>query len=399
VWRWLLLVLAGCPRHTGGVVETTVVPPEGTAISIFVGSAPGSAIAVIDDRRKITVAGNAFTLDRIDPAAQLPALVIESLDPHPDHQPFRIGTCVRERADSSAPGLDRLAVPRPPQKPLQPRASLPVPPVGVLSPFVRCTVAAAPGTYHVRVLQVTALPAFQTFHQVSITGEQAKIATRFAITTLPWAKQRASLIVFDGLPGNAIAPRASARSEVVLDGAVALLANPPTTARAHLRRIYDGALRDPATLPTTPSWGKGSSTRVTTNVDLEGVDLTTGQVDVHLELAGEAPRDLLVLPTERERRGTTQRLDLGPIATLRGSRKTSVETLGKVIKQQLALSVTNTGDTPQSVSIEETLRPELARTIAGLSATAKVVGDLVRVDVVVPPKGTEQITFTVTYTR
>nr|MBA2545147.1 hypothetical protein [Deltaproteobacteria bacterium] len=76
-----LVWVAGCPAKHRAIENVPVArPSEGTAIAIYVAD---STFAVIDDRREVTVANGAVVLDRIDPAAQLPSLVIEPLDSAP----------------------------------------------------------------------------------------------------------------------------------------------------------------------------------------------------------------------------------------------------------------------------------------------------------------------------
>ncbi len=417
---WLLLALAGCPAKQT-IVDNVAVPSpsDGTSIAVYLGRDPGTAVGMIDDRRSVVVgdrsaadrsaadrsaADQSILLDRIDPAAGLQTLVIEPLD---RTKSLRVGVCARERIDRSTQGLETLAQPRPPAKQGQPRPALPQIAPPVLSPLVRCTVDAAPGTYFVRVLQITALPTFKTFHQVSYAGnERATITTRFSFTTLAWSQRRADLTVFDGLPGGEVTPRAIARGIVVLDGTAAVLANPPVETTARLIRLFDGAIRDPLVTPNDPAWGKDSKRAVMTTLELDGIELTSGQVDVHVAPIDGPSRDVVVQPRDRDRIGegksAVQRLGLAPEDTLHGLRRNIVESFaradGKAIRQRLSLSVANASDQPRPVVIEERLRPHGKRQLINLPARARVVGDVLRVDAVVEPGATEQLELTVMYT-
>ncbi len=386
---------AGCPgKHA--VVDNVATPAEGTAISLFLGREPGTAIAMIDDRRKLTIANGAIVLERIDAAAQLPSLVIESLD----HRPLELGACARERIENNPFALDQLAQPRTPAKQGQPRPSLPQIAPGVLSPLVRCSVGAAPGTYFVRVVQVSPQPTVRALHQIKLAGERATITTRFAFTTPPWARQRATLTVFDALPGGEAAPKAIARGDVVLDGTLAVLANPPVEAPARLRTIFDGAVRDPLVSTSDPAWGRESRRSVAATLELEGLELTSGQVDVEVDRDG-TPRTVVVPARDRERLGNVLRLALWTEDALQATRRNVVESYprsnGREIRQRVSLAVTNISDKPRAVSIEERLRPVKTRRLSGLRSDAKVIDDVVRLDVELAPGATERVEFGVDY--
>ena len=385
----LLLALAGCPAKRP-VIENIAVPPAGTTLAVYLGEDPAGAIALIDDRQQISVANNTFLLDRLAPGAQ--PILIESLDRLPDPQ-FRVGACTHERIANSS--LELLGTPRVAAKSGRPRQPLPTPPPGVVAPQLRCAVTAAPGTHLVRVVQHAPMPGFQTFHEAHYDGgERAKLTTRFVIRSLAWGKQRASLTVFEGLPGGDRSPSPIARGEVVLDGTTTVLANPPISAPARLRVIYDGGVTS-AAAPTELAWRRDSRTAVVTVLELDGVALPAGQIDVHF--SGIELRDATVAQRERERIGDTLRLQLDAVTALRGERRTTAEKTGKLIEQRITLTVTNLSDDPKPVSIEERLRPGVKRTKLELPPVAKLVGDTVRADVVVPPHGNQRLEIKVTY--
>ncbi len=387
----LFVLLAGCPakRHA---VETVATPPEGTAMAVYLGKDPGRAIALIDDRQRISVANNTFLLDRVEPGSQ--PLVIEPLDP----QPFRVGACAHERVAGSS--LDLLGTPRVSAKPGQPRPPLPILPPGVITPQLRCAVTAAPGTHLVRVVQHTPLPGFHAFHTAHYDGgERAKLTTRFVIKSLTWGKQRAALTVFEGLPGGDRSPSPIARGEVVLDGSTTVLANPPIEAPARIRVIYDGGVTAATALPTDPAWRRDSRTTVATVLELDGVDLAAGQIEVRF--SGVQLRDVTVAQRDRGRVGDTLRLQLDSVTTLRGERRNTADVStgksGTSITNKITITVSNLSDEPKPVSIEEQLRPGVKRVTTQLPPTAKLVGDTVRADVVVPGRGNQRLELKVTY--
>jgi hypothetical protein len=383
----LLLALAGCPAKRT-VVENIALPPAGTTLAVYLGKDPGSAIALIDDRQHVAVANHAILLDRIEPGAH--PILIEPLD---DRQPFRIGACTRERVANSS--LDLLGMPRVAAKSGQPRQRLPTPPPGVVAPQLRCAVTASPGPRLVRVVQHAPLPGFQTFHEAHYDGgARAKLTTRFVLKSPAWGKQRASLTVFDGLPGGDRSPSPIARGEVVLDGTTTVLANPPIDVPARLRVIYDGGVASTVS-PTDLAWRRDSKTVVATVLELDGAELPAGQIGVHF--SSLQLRDATVAQRDRERIGDTLRLPLDAVTALRGERRTTADRTGKLIEQRITITVSNVSDDARPVSIEEQLRPGVKHTRLELPPTAKLVGDTVRADVVVPPHGNQRIEIKVTY--
>lgn len=386
----LLLALAGCPAKRA-VVEPVVAPaPAGTSMAIYLGKDPGSAVALIDDRQQISVAANAIALDRIPPGA-VPVL-IEPLD----RQPFRVGACAHERIAGSS--LDALGTPRGATKPGTPRPPLPVPPPGTLTPQLKCAVTAAPGSHLVRVVQHAPMPGFQTFHEAHYDGTRARLTTRFVIKSLSWGKQRSALTVFDGLPGGDRSPVAIARGEVILDGGTTVLANPPIEVPARLRVVYDGGVASAASV-SEAAWRRESRSGVHSVLELDGVELAAGQIDVHF--SGVQLRDATVAQRDRVQLGDTLRLQLDMIPHLRGDRRNtatvSKRSSGKVIENQLTITVTNSSDEAKPVSIEEQLRPGVKREIAKLPPGARIVGDTLRAEVVVPARGSHVLNVKVTY--
>ena len=400
----LAAICPGCtPR--GNPPDRIATPVEGMSIMVYAstaGSGVETTFGVVDDRRWIEVTGDSITLDRIDPAAPLPSLVIEPIG----GGDLRIGTCVRERIDPSAEGLQRLVEVRGHQRSRVPtddedRQSLfdhPAAPVGVLSPLVRCSVTSRRGSgrHLVRVLHVAPAIRYRTQHDVTmIDADHATITTRFALATPAWST-RATVALFDGLPGGGEPPHEVAHGTVVLDGGTAVLTIPPRTVGAKLRRVFDGAVRDRDTPATDPAWGNESRRAVWVWLELEGTMLASGPVRVHLE--GDPPRDVVVSSIDRERLGKTTRLPLWVDDALHGARRHWIERSAQRLVQRFQLSVSNASDAPREVWIEERLRPARRRDVTRAWPSKPVLtDDVARTKLVVPAGGTERINYTLTY--
>jgi hypothetical protein len=411
------MALAACaPR--GSTLDRITAPAEGISIMVYA-AGPGSAVTgprresafgVIDDRRYVEVTGSSITLDRIDPGAALPSLVIEPI-PRAGEPALHVGACVRERIDPGAEALQQLAQARvdrtrkptpgddedswPVEDPVAPTT-----PVGVLSPVVRCAVTGRPGRHLVRVLYVSPSISYRAQHEITVaastTEAQATIATRFALVTPAWG-QRAEVALFDGLPGSTEPPREVAHGTVVLDGGTALLSLPPRTVPARLRRVFDGAIREREVAPTDATWGKESQRAVWMWLELDDARLPPGPVRVHVELAGEPARDAIVPVAARERHQTTLRLPLWVDEALQGVRRRWLDRAdGASVAERFQLSVSNASDAPREVWIEEHLRPAKHRELVRASPTKPVLaGGVARSKLVVPPRSTEQITYTI----
>lgn len=392
----MLGVLAACPGPRVAVVEATVATPaEGTSLAIYRVDAR-TAFAVIDDRRMVTVTGGSVLLDRIDPAARLPSLVLEPLD----GKPFAVTACARERTDHTPAALEHLARARPPIRPDAPDPELPVPPAGVLSPVVRCAVHAPPGQHFIRVVHVAPITGFHAHHEIAFAGDHATMASQYSFVTPGWSGRRAALTMFDGPPGRETPPRELARGAIVLDGAAAVFANAERRVPARVRVIYDGAVRDPETAATHPAWGRETRRTVHAVLELEDVEVPTGVIDVRIALPDQPTREVVVPANEREVVGRTLRLGLWVDEALHGARRTTVTSdqrpNGKALRQRFQISVSNRSEHPREIWIEERLRP-LKREIVDPPPGQTVIDHVARLKVTLPPGGTHEIDFSVIY--
>jgi hypothetical protein len=282
----------------------------------------------------------------------------------------------------------------------------PVPLPSKLAPIVRCRVDGPPGRRFVRVLHAAPSIEFRVNHAVMVTDEagdddRATMTTRFAITTPSWASQRAHVALHDRAPGGEHAPRVITHGTIVLDGGTAMLVNPERTVHAHVRTVYDGAIRDPAVPATDPIWGRDSRRAIYTVLDLPDPMLPAGPFDVRVTSATTPARDVVVTAADAEKIGAVLRLPLWADTTLHGSRRNAPETFSRrgarMMVQRLVTSVTNASEVSRDVWIEERLRPAKKRDIRGEHPKLTITDGVARMQVVVPPRGTQQVTLTITY--
>lgn len=409
-WPVLLAGLAGLAGEALACHRAPAVPVaavhDGIAIALYARSS-GDGYGVVDDRRWVAVSGDTLVLDRVDPGAALPSLVIEPLA----GGPLDVGACLRHRiapppaAGGSAAGGGSRADPA--------QASERV------APVLRCTVRARPGRYLVRLLYVSPGLGYRAQHDVALTAPgRATVVSRFAIVTPAW-RTRADVALFDGAPGGAPRaapaggsgdarggdhpPREIARGTVALDGGTAVLALAPRAVDARLRRIYDGAVRRPDRPdPRDPRWGRDSHPAVWVWLELgELAALPPGPVHAHVELAGEPVRDIDVPAAGRRRSGGALRLPLWIDEALHGKRDRWTEASDDaVLSDRFLVSVANRGDAPREVWIEEALRPASRRTIAHAWPRSPELGrHRLRMKLTVAPGAVERAGFAIDYER
>lgn len=365
-------VIAGC-RPPPMTVEHIATPEVGVSIALYRDGE--TAYGVVDDRRWVEVNGTTLVLDKIDPGAALPSLVIEPLGA----RTLAVGQCAREHVSYASPASDasdarQLADARKlvlvlrgeseDEQEEEPEAE-PLLQALVVS-ALHCQVTGAPGRHLVRLLYVSPGLGYRAQHDVTMTaGDRATIATRFAIGTPAWSAP-ADVTVFHGLPGRLQAPLPIARGSLQLDGSTAILEAAPREVRAQLRWIYDGAIRAGRGAVTDAIWGRESVRAVWVWLELEDRDLPPGPVHAHVEAPGEAIRDIHVPAGGREVVGPTLRLPLWIDDTLHGLRSRVVMGAdGASLADRFVISVANTGTMPREVWIEERLRTTNRRRLRG----------------------------------
>jgi hypothetical protein len=367
----------GCGRER--VTAPANAAREGVSIALYDPGAGG--YGVIDDRRWVDVTNDALMLDRVDPRAALPSLVIEPLA----GGALEIGACTRDRI---------------PAAPVAAGAHVVAPVPAAFAPMLWCAVHGVRGRHLVRVLYVVPSFTYRTGHDVAMSAsDRATVASRFAIATPAW-RVRAAVTLFAGAPGAEPPPREIARGIVMLDGSIALIATPPRPVTAKLRRVYEGAVRTRGEIGAhDPRWRRDSQPAVWVWLELDGAALAPGPVHAHVELAGEAVRDVDVPAAGRRQAAAVVRLPLWIDDQLRGTRERRTRAPDDAaLTDQLSLSVANVGDTTRDVWIEEPLRPARRRAVhRSWPSVPTVTGGVLRVRLRVPAGTVERAGFEVEY--
>jgi hypothetical protein len=402
---------AACaPRHA----SSPAAPPiaAGLAIALYGTGDADTAYGVVDDRRWVELRGSELALEHIDPGASLASLVIESAG---GTGALRIERCSREALPELPPVAPKPApVAKPPAAPdgdeppvTQITATAPARPVR-LAATVRCTVEGAPGRHLVRILYVSRTLAYRAQHEVALVEpERARLVTRFAFTTPAW-NEHADVTIFDGMPGGERPPTELARGPVTLDGSIAILATPARELPARLRRIYDGAVATPEVDAADVAWNAESTHTVWVWLEIPHAPLAPGPVRAHVELAGEPIRDLELAPGLRGKADAGDpdllRLPLWADAALTGSRQRfsdpsfDPDAVNGALAERLLLSISNLGDVPREVWIEEHVRPSRHRKIERAWPKRPMsTGDVVREKIQLRPHAIERVGYTVTY--
>lgn len=338
---------------------------DGVAIALYARPS-GDGYGVVDDRRWVDVAGDSVVLDRVEPGAALPSLVIEPLA----GGALDIGACLRDRAAAGA---------------------------------LRCTVHAQPGRYLIRLLYVSPQLRYRSQHEATATAPgRATLHSRFSIATPDW-RSYAELTLYDGVPGGEPAPREIARGRVVLDGGTAMLEVAARDVAARLRRVYDGAVRrSDGPDPRDPRWGRESQSSVWLWLELPGLGdagLAPGAVHVHVAVPGEATGDVDVPPALRRASAGDLRLALWVDDQLIGKRERWTEAPDDaVLSDRFAIAITNHGDAAREVWIEEALRPATRRSLANAWPRSPELGrHRLRLPLVVAAGATERARFAIDY--
>ncbi|HEU0037340.1 MAG TPA: hypothetical protein VFQ53_42310 [Kofleriaceae bacterium] len=388
-------------------VEPPVLANPGEGIAIAIYAQGTTSFAIVDDRRTIEIRGGTFDLDRVPGDVPLPSLVIEPIGSRTLH----VTACTRERIDTTPQALDELARAQLlPARAPAPRAAIDdtteprLGPVrtGLLSPLVHCTATGASGRQLVRVLYTAPAIGYRAHHDVTLAAGRATIDTRFAIATPAW-RSRATLVLYEGLPGSRDVPRELVRGTVALDGSTAVLSLPARAVAARVRRVYDGAVREPASSTMDLDWGKESRSQVWLWLELDAA-LSAGPVHAILTGAGLDRGETTITAEQREPvtvRGAT-RLPLWIDDAVHGVRtRLSRQVSGSppLVIDRVQLSISNSADTPREVWLEEHLRDRQHKIVQATPAPPTITGTIARIAVTVPPHGHETATFTVQYAQ
>lgn len=376
-----------CRAPRRAALSAGPVPAEGISIAVY--ATKEKSFAVVDDRRTVELTGRTILLDRIEPDAALPTLLVEPLPPA--RGGLAIVQCARERL-AVEPGPAKAAAG----------------PASVVSPLVACTVTGPPGRHLVRVHHVAASIAFRTQHEIAMTApDRATVSTRFAITTPAWGV-RADVVLHAGAPGTGAPPRELGRGSITLDGGTAVIALPPRDVPARLVYVYDGAARGPLADRTEADWGKDSHHDVRAMLELDDPQLLPGPAHVRIPAADGAheirtayapDEPSPAASAEPAASAAPRRLALWTDPSLRGVRKRTVlRGDGATLADRVELSVANLGPAPRELWLEEPLRPARRREILrARPSSPELAGDTARMKLVVAPGTTEHRSFTVRY--
>ncbi|HEY6034319.1 MAG TPA: hypothetical protein VIV58_08670, partial [Kofleriaceae bacterium] len=181
---------------------------------------------------------------------------------------------------------------------------------------------------------------------------------------------------------------------------IAILAAPPRAIPASLRRIYDGAVSTPGVDIADAAWNAESTHAVWVWIELAAA-LAPGPVHAHVELPDEPARDVDLPGTLREVHGDRVRLPLWIDTTLAGSRMRFADPsidADATTSERLMLSISNLGDQPREVWVEERVRRARHRKIErAWPQRPMATGDLVREKLEVKPHAIARAGYTVTY--
>ena len=390
-------VLAACAGHHA---STPAVTTQEAGISIAIYDGGGTSYGVVDDRRWVTIAGGGLELDHIDPGAALASLVIEPLG----GEPITIAQCARARLPETPskpttviyPGVrsSRRPMPKPVVK------TRPAVTVDRFDTTVRCAATGGTGRHLVRILYVSTTLTYRAQHEFLVTtADHATVTSRFAIETPAW-HDHAELALFDGIPGGERLPHEVVRGGVTLDGSIAILAVPAREVPARLRRVFDGAVATPELPGSDAAWYGDSVKTVTVWLELPGLRLAPGSVRAHVEVPGEAVRDIDVSEPPRQQASSDAplRLALWADDTLTGTRQRFTDQADTQLAERVMQSVANLGDMPREVWIEEHVRPARRRKIERAWPSKPMSGDdVVRSKVIVKPHAIERVGYTLEY--
>ena len=395
-----LALLVAC-RHAPPL-DNVAAPAEGIAIAVY-DRGDGTATSVIDDRRWVALAAGqkALALDDVDPAAALPSLVIEPLG-----AALHIGACHRDEiVDPRIAKARKLA-----ENPLivdlddDPDFTVtPAAPPGT-APTVACAVDGPPGRYLVRVLYVTTGLAYRAQHEVRMASpDRATVRSTFTLATPAWHRT-AQVVIFDGPPGGDRVPKQLVAGQVALDGSVGAIAIPEREVKGRLRRIFDGAAPVAADIASSDiAWGEGSGNVVWVWLELADAHIAPGAVHAILDLPNELARVSDISIEARHHAADDpdgpSRLAIYADEDLHGTRQRWHDFSDNAeLADRFLMSVSNTGDEPREVWIEEHLRTAKRRAVAhAWPSKPGLHGEILRQKLVVRPGKTERIGYTVDY--
>jgi hypothetical protein len=438
-----LVCVAGCPDgrgpdHPRGASEAGLSltyyadrkqSPEDTDVK---------RILVVEQRRWVDVgADKTLDIDQIDEGADLESLVIESLS---NPGGLKLGGCSRDlvsiRGGASTAWVGRKAVitvgrgrsaegtitsvrdgqlilasddGRVTAVTLQEAKSFTL--IGG-DAQVRCQVESGTGKQLVRVVYTTPGLTFSSEHTMVVRLDDvgvgtAEITPRFTVYTPAW-QVVADVALYDGIPGGAHPPHEVFRGPVTLTGDPVIVAGEVIKAPARLDAVYRGAVVSPGEPARDQYWRNGMTMDVWEWLELDLGDDTMppGRVMLEVNQTGEpVPQPAMVeadaielVNPETDRSGQI-RIKLWPSVDLRGMRmKYPLSVLDNGLTESLLFSVSNGGDRPREILIEEELRPGKKREVMKPFPTKPTVRNgVLRVRVTARPGRAVRVGYVMSY--
>jgi hypothetical protein len=386
--------------------EIAATPTAGVSIMLY--QLGDQSYSVVDDRRWVDVRDQTLVLERLDPGATLPTLVLEPLG----GSALVVGACSRDIAEAppATPKkppkrelvldfddvLDEIADEPPIDAGDKPAGAKPE--VVIATSAVRCAASGPAGKHLVRVLYVSNTLSYRAQHDIAMTAaEHAMMTTRYAIETPAWGG-KADVVLFDGMPGREQPPVEIARGQIVLDGATAVLATPTRAIDARLRRVYSGEMSNTSDDDDSTS---DSVNAVWVWLELELSRLAPGPVHATVRLVDEDEHDVDVPQAGREQGARSMRLPLWIDPSLRGSKvRRRVGRENADMAEWFSVAITNTGTQPREVWIEQTLQEGARRRLVTYGQPTKPTlgAKRARAKLTVAPQRSTRLAYTITYT-
>ncbi len=274
---------------------------------------------------------------------------------------------------------------------------------------VRCQVRAVAGEHRVRIVYATTDMSWTASYRIdlAVEGEAATAVIQPTFTIAGSAligARRANVQLLVGLPGSDTSPRVAWQGEVGLGNDAVSVQPEARSVAAQFEHVYRGALPDQNS-PKVQYWRSSFTSDVWAGIGIDAevagaiTDLPAGPALVSVT-RGEVTRQAEIdWPAPAVDKPTGFTVPLWPSADLFGFRERKTQTDdGQRLTEQYLLSVSNLGDEPIKVWIEEELRPDGRRKI-DLSWPMKPErrGEILRFPVTIKPRRVEHVGFQITY--
>ncbi|MGE0871198.1 MAG: hypothetical protein AB7P03_21720 [Kofleriaceae bacterium] len=359
-----VVATSACGARTAPVFEHD----RSARVSVALYHADARSIALVEDQRWVTIDGPAIVLDHLDPKLSLSSLTITPVA----GGDLSVGSCHRDRIDDARAtrAFDETG-----------RREEPPP---LASSAIQCAVTGPRGRRLIRITYTSAALSLDVSHHLKVVEPgRAEVVTKLAVPTLALART-GQLVVFRGVPGGERSPVEVVRGAIVFDGSTAILTSSPHAISAVEKWIVDPELRPRSGIrPGVPDLP------VKVWLELEA-EVIPGPMTMVMGAAGERTIGVDAMTTSSGRIRIPLRVD----ATLQAQRRVAPSFAKSGPELVYTFAITNKGDRPREVWVEESLPASEARRLAGGWPTKpRVEGDKVMVKVVVPASGVERAGF------